>query len=380
MINEAVYTLYEGVGSVSAIDTAMKLGANHPMGPLELADFIGLDTCLSIMHVLYDGLVDSVFRVSRQAWTIRRCLRCGSAHLNPRPGETSMAKAYARYYTHDASSVDPARATGSLRSVKRMLANGYRNHRFGTRFQPALRIGAILLAGMPRLRGEVERSMRNLPRLPPGGRLLDVGFGNAAFLLRARSGGWSVAGVDADSVVVEKARRLGLEVRKGGMEAYEDAPAGFDVITLANVLEHLHDPGGALRKAFALLKPGGYLWLDTPNIEGPVHALFGRYWRGLEPPRHLAIFNRSSLMSLLTSAGFVDIEDIPQARGVIRQRILASLDIVDQEVSNHRVRQRYRQAAARVRSLETRALKDPSAGDSLTFRCRKADPGCGHEP
>ncbi|MDP9095347.1 MAG: 3-hydroxybutyryl-CoA dehydrogenase [Pseudomonadota bacterium] len=62
MINEAVYALYEGVGSVTAIDTAMKLGANHPMGPLELADFIGLDTCLSIMQVLYEGLSDSKYR------------------------------------------------------------------------------------------------------------------------------------------------------------------------------------------------------------------------------------------------------------------------------------------------------------------------------
>ena len=62
MINEAVYTLYEGVGSVQSIDTALKLGANHPMGPLELADFIGLDTCLAVMHVLYDGLADSKYR------------------------------------------------------------------------------------------------------------------------------------------------------------------------------------------------------------------------------------------------------------------------------------------------------------------------------
>ena len=62
MINEAVYTLYEGVGTVESIDTAMKLGANHPMGPLELADFIGLDTCLAVMQVLYDGLADSKYR------------------------------------------------------------------------------------------------------------------------------------------------------------------------------------------------------------------------------------------------------------------------------------------------------------------------------
>ncbi len=62
MINEAIYTLYEGVGSVKAIDTAMKLGTKHPMGPLELADFIGLDTCLAVMHVLHEGLADTKYR------------------------------------------------------------------------------------------------------------------------------------------------------------------------------------------------------------------------------------------------------------------------------------------------------------------------------
>jgi 3-hydroxybutyryl-CoA dehydrogenase len=62
MINEAIYTLYEGVGTVEAIDTAMRLGANHPMGPLQLADFIGLDTCLSVMQVLHEGLADSKYR------------------------------------------------------------------------------------------------------------------------------------------------------------------------------------------------------------------------------------------------------------------------------------------------------------------------------
>ncbi|MGH1422047.1 MAG: 3-hydroxybutyryl-CoA dehydrogenase [Hyphomonas sp.] len=62
MINEAIYTLYEGVGTVESIDTAMRLGANHPMGPLQLADFIGLDTCLSIMQVLHDGLADTKYR------------------------------------------------------------------------------------------------------------------------------------------------------------------------------------------------------------------------------------------------------------------------------------------------------------------------------
>ena len=72
MINEAIYTLYEGVGNVEAIDTAMRLGAHHPMGPLELADFIGLDTCLSVMQVLHDGLADFEIPAVPPAGEIRR--------------------------------------------------------------------------------------------------------------------------------------------------------------------------------------------------------------------------------------------------------------------------------------------------------------------
>ena len=72
MINEAVYTLYEGVGTVESIDKAMRLGANHPMGPLELADFIGLDTCLSVMQVLYEGLANSKYRPCPLLGEIRR--------------------------------------------------------------------------------------------------------------------------------------------------------------------------------------------------------------------------------------------------------------------------------------------------------------------
>src|SRR5260370_39773540 len=69
MINEAIYTLYEGVGNVEAIDTAMRLGAHHPMGPLELADFIGLHTCLSVMQVLHEGLAASKHRPAPLSWT-----------------------------------------------------------------------------------------------------------------------------------------------------------------------------------------------------------------------------------------------------------------------------------------------------------------------
>ncbi|MGQ0662241.1 MAG: 3-hydroxybutyryl-CoA dehydrogenase [Pseudomonadota bacterium] len=95
MINEAVYTLYEGVGTVESIDTAMKLGANHPMGPLELADFIGLDTCLAVMQVLYDGLSDSKYRPCpllvkyvEAGWLGRKAKRGFYDYAGPKPVPT----------------------------------------------------------------------------------------------------------------------------------------------------------------------------------------------------------------------------------------------------------------------------------------------------
>ncbi|MTH76721.1 3-hydroxybutyryl-CoA dehydrogenase [Paracoccus aestuariivivens] len=95
MINEAVYTLYEGVGSVKSIDESMKLGANHPMGPLELADFIGLDTCLAIMNVLHDGLADTKYRPCpllvkyvEAGWLGRKTGRGFYDHAGPEPVPT----------------------------------------------------------------------------------------------------------------------------------------------------------------------------------------------------------------------------------------------------------------------------------------------------
>jgi SAM-dependent methyltransferase len=93
-------------------------------------------------------------------------------------------------------------------------------------------------------------------------------------------------------------------VRCAGVEDLVDEPGGYDVITLSHVIEHVHDPSALLRAIYRMLRPGGLLWLETPNLDSLGHARFGRNWRGLEPPRHLLLFSVDSLKFALAQAGF----------------------------------------------------------------------------
>jgi predicted SAM-dependent methyltransferase len=116
--------------------------------------------------------------------------------------------------------------------------------------------------------------------------------------------GWNVEGVEPDPVAVASARDAGLSVLEGTLSTIEYPANHFDAITMSHVIEHLHDPLAALRECYRILRPGGVLWVATPNLGSYGHKLFGRDWRGLEPPRHLGIFTRESLKAGLKETGF----------------------------------------------------------------------------
>lgn len=137
---------------------------------------------------------------------------------------------------------------------------------------------------------------------------MDVGAGNGAYLLSVRSAGWEIVGVEPDPAAAAVARRTGLDVREGSIHSLQSGDGTFDVITMNHVIEHVHEPRKVLSEAFRLLRPGGILYLETPNIESYGHRRFGRHWRGLEPPRHLVLFNWNSLEALLSEVGFAQIE------------------------------------------------------------------------
>ncbi|HET7307468.1 MAG TPA: class I SAM-dependent methyltransferase [Gammaproteobacteria bacterium] len=259
--------------------------------------------------------MDDTFFCAPGTWKLYACTACGSGYLNPRPTRESIQNAYRDYYTH----TDPKPATADFQLtrahyVQRALANGYRNWRYGCDFTPSSKLGILAAMMLPGYREIVHREFRHIPRLVAGSRLLDVGAGDGEFLARVSGAGWVSVGVEPDATARAVAQQRGLDVRDGNIETLlGDEPERFDVITLNHVIEHAHDPRQMMASAYSLLRPGGCLYIDTPNINSLGHRQFGRHWRGLEAPRHIVLFNWSSLLSLLNEAGFRRVTRWPQS-------------------------------------------------------------------
>ncbi len=256
-------------------------------------------------NLLFEGLTDRFFSTADGEWRLFQCAECGSAYLDPRPNPESIGRAYGKYFTHVAEDHPVIRRSGHLRTIFHSLVNGYQNARYGTGKVPTSDLGKWVLPMLPPMRSAADAECRNIPKLPRGGgRLLDVGCGNGGFLLLAKQAGWEVEGLDFDAAAVSTARSRGLDVHHGSIELLSDRNDCYDAITLSHVVEHVHEPVKLLLQLYALLKPGGMMWLETPNIGSLGATRFGRNWRGLEPPRHLAIFSVGSLEKSLYLAGF----------------------------------------------------------------------------
>jgi 2-polyprenyl-3-methyl-5-hydroxy-6-metoxy-1,4-benzoquinol methylase len=319
-------------------------------------------------NILYRGLTDRVFFCAPGAWDLFRCMDCTSAYLDPRPTPASISRAYSRYFTHGGEWREAPEQLSPLRRVLRALSNGYFNHRFGTDFKPANPLGVLLAWLTPWKRGDLESVGRHLPKAKPGQSLLDVGCGNGIFLDFARHAGWQAQGVDFDAEAVACCVRKGLAVQLGGIEVLADQTERFDWITLSHVIEHVYDPVGLLRACHRLLKPGGGLWISTPNLDAQGHHDFGAAWRGLEPPRHLVLFSRSSLFRALRDADFQDVTDAPFCP-LYRDLAHKSQAIADG-------RDPYQTPTPRKPSLRSliadwRAWRDPNRREFITLVARK---------
>ena len=237
-----------------------------------------------------------------------RCQSCHAGYLDPRPNATSIDRAYQTYFTHDAAQstdIEAGIPPSRVRLWVRACLNSYRNAHWHMALAPSNTFGCYLVTCAPPLRAQVHQQMRHLPRQPPrpGAQLLDVGCGNGAFLELARTAGWHVRGLDFDPKAVASARKRGLDVVEGNIEQLQDQATAYDWICCSHVIEHVHNPIDMLQQLHSLLRPGGTLWLQTPNIASLGHERFGPHWRGLEPPRHLTLFTPDGLQRAVANAG-----------------------------------------------------------------------------
>lgn len=204
-------------------------------------------------------------------FTMVRCAKCSLIFLNPRPtpGEMSL------YYPDD---YEPFRRTA--RALKSPVTDLIRRVKL-----------------LPRVR-LVRQSME-------GGHLLDVGCAAGGFLREMRrTGKWKVQGVEPNAHLACFAREtLELSVFTGRLTEANLPDESFEVVTMWDVLEHVHDPRATLKEVYRLLKPGGMLLASVPNANSVDAKLFGRYWVGLDFPRHLYVFSTSTLTALLEKAG-----------------------------------------------------------------------------
>jgi SAM-dependent methyltransferase len=278
--------------------------------------------CSASGRLVHAALSDRLFSIKGQ-WHMNRCSNpaCDLHWLDPAPPPCVLPSFYTSYHTH---ALEPE---GGL--AKRLFTsgiNGYLADRYGYKtaapLSRAAKLVKCLIRAIPTLRDEAAARVFWLDA-KSGGQLLEVGFGNGATLARLKALGWNVSGVEFDPVAVELARQLGVDARLGSLEDIAYPDAAFDAVVSSHLLEHLPDPLAHLKECKRILRPGGRLVLTTPNAASLGHRLFGKNWRGLEPPRHINVFGPSSILRLAENAGFRSVKVSATARGghIISQSI-----------------------------------------------------------
>ncbi len=241
-------------------------------------------TCGSESRQLYRDVSDQLFGAPG-TWTVVQCSNpgCRLVWLDPAPHPESLIELYKDYFTHG----DEADWGGWKRVLRSM--HGSTEDFVLTPFGIA---------------AERRRAKRMFLVDDRPATLLDVGCGDGSFLKTMAARGWTVMGIDFDVAAIRGIReRFGLEAQVGTAESMAASGRRFDVVTASHVIEHVSDPVRFLADCARLLKPGGRVIVRTPNAASLGHSLFGRSWRGLEPPRHLFVFTRPSLIACGEKAG-----------------------------------------------------------------------------
>ena len=265
--------------------------------------------------LLYTSLQDRTFFAAPGNWQMWQCEHCSVGYLDPRPTKNSIGRAYAAYYTHaETPAVNDTRLRRRLISRMRQgLHNDFLNAQYGYHLRPMIWGGRFMVRAGLLKACNIGGSVRHLPApTAEHNRLLDIGSGNGSFICFAQHVlGYEAEGLDFDPQAVEQSRARSYIIHLGALPGSGLKPSSYDQITLHHVLEHLHDPVAALQEALTLLRTGGRIWIQVPNLDGASNAMFGVHSRLLEPPRHLVMFGVDNLKRLMEGLGFMKVEQMP---------------------------------------------------------------------
>ena len=261
--------------------------------------------CASPGNIHHASVQDRAHGVAGQ-WSIRACPKCTIGWLDPQPVNADIGLCYPSvYYTHTAAqpTTRPLIGNPGLKGKARdaILAGRYGYEISGV--GPLARQTGRLLGHIEPIRQRVAFSKdHSLPVWREGGKLLDIGCGAGSYLNLAHSLGWQTHGLDPDPLAAEVARRTGATVEVGTLDTAMLPAAPFDAVTSMHSIEHARDPRKFLRQALALLRPGGFFYLQTPNFGSLMHRRYQQDWYALEVSRHLCLLTVPVMRRLLKEA------------------------------------------------------------------------------
>jgi SAM-dependent methyltransferase len=303
---------------------------------------------------------------------MKRCPRigCGLLWLDPTPADEDVAEVYRDYYTR----AEAPTARNWLRDAYASVQQAYWSRRFGYPIGAAAskRWLACLAYLHPGRREEMDSSVMYLPARV-GAKLLDLGCGRGIRIKLLRRLGWEAEGIEIDPTAVKLCREQGLPVRHGSLSEQRFASSTFDAVVLNHVIEHIGEPLPLLQEIHRVLAPGGSLVITTPNTGSWGHQHFRSNWVALDPPRHLCLFNRQTLQTIVQQAGFI----AETARTTIRGAAWTFL--ASREIARHgrfsmmeSTPRAWRRWGRAMELLEWMKLKtDPDCGEQITLSARR---------
>lgn len=262
--------------------------------------------------VIYHGLRDNLF-FSPGEWTVKKCnqTQCGLMWLGTMPIEKDIPKLYTNYYTHH-----EVERKSILFALYEKIIKGYLSLRYGYNRNVGVfdKILGFCVCLAPGIKALADSRVFGLT-FQKGGKLLEVGCGDGKALRYLGDLGWDVEGIDFDEKAIANAKAKGLAVTTCDLVTMKYPKNHFDAVVSKHVVEHIPDPIAFFQEVNRILKPGGKVVMYTPNSDALGHKLFKDKWRGLEPPRHLYVYNKTSLLSLANKFGFVDAECVSTYAG-----------------------------------------------------------------